>query len=426
MFKLSSGQIVSFLINTISIPILARIYPKDYFGYFAIYLSTTTLVSTFLGFGLGSAIMVPPSISESKEILNTTLILGFLTSFVLFVLSIIFRPFDSYLIIIPFSNIELSFLIFFSVNIVVLNSLLSVYNNKLRRDSHLMLNPIIGSIATFLCAIILGAFSYFSIGMIFSYILSNLLMLLHQIRKIDYKITLPKVNNIIDIVKKYKKFIVFQYPANLIYTLGNQLPNQFIASAYSPTMLSDYSMTQRVIGTPANLISLPIQKVYFRTMSEKLAKSQDIALYTFNIFRYSIFLGSIPVILVMAFGKELFGIVLGQQWASSGDLASIFMLSFFFNFIYSTITYARVLLNKQKLNLFFSIFQTISILLSLIIPWAIGKEVEVIFVSFAIASTAVSLLNIYITFIAIGKYSFRVLIYSILLVISAVIAYLVI
>ena len=163
----------------------------------------------------------------------------------------------------------------------------------------------------------------------------------------------------ISIFKKYRKFLIYQYPSNLLNQFGSQFPKQYISASFGNIELADLDMSDKIVNQPLGLIASPIQAVYFRTISEKYKRGEDIGEFTYKLVIASLILGIIPVLLLLFMGDSIFAFVLGSEWSFAGRIAGILSVSYTFNFIYSCITYARVVINQQKSNLVTTIINII-------------------------------------------------------------------
>lgn len=410
---LSTGQIVSLLVNILTIPILSRIYSKEAFGEFAIIVSTAGIIIGFIGLGLGSAIMVPKTNEESEDILVSLFTIQvMITSF----LAVVFLVFNDY-----FSLFNLSIpyylgilFLFFYILLSSLSSLMAVYMNKLKQNKVLMFNPIIGALSLVVIKIPFGLVGLDSVGLFISTIVASLLINVHLLRvrnPFKRRFSLKKT---IHVFKTYRHFVLFQYPANLLNQLAVQFPNQYINSKFGTTGLADLDMSNRVIQQPLSLITSPIQTVYFRVASERYKNGEEIADFTYSFIKKALILGIIPVLLLSTLGEEIFGFVLGVQWKEAGKIAAVLSLSYLFYFTYGCITYARVIMNKQKSNLFStSLNLVVTVFFILGSYHFFGTYISLIYaVSFS--SVMFNVLNIFITLKLMNKHYLRFLFIALL------------
>lgn len=410
---LSAGQIIAQMINLISIPIISRIYSKDAYGEFGIVTSTAIIVIGFIGMGLGSAIMAPESDEESEKIFRTSFSIQVILAFIICNGMLLIMPFYRFFTSkIPYPAALL--IMFTYIILTALSSLLNVYINRLKMNKVLFINPLITASSNVLLTLPLGLLGFDYIGLYAAGIVSLLIMNLQMLRRANPLKKMPSVSEALFVIKKYKDFVIYQYPSGLMGTFTTQMPNQILAKSFGNQALGDYAMCSRVFGMPSQLIATPIQTVYFRTVAQKYRSGENIADFTYSLISKILLVGIIPIILLMAFGKEIFAFVLGDKWGSAGTIAAILALQFLFIFCYSCITYCRVVIEKQKVNLYTTIFQFVIIIASLIMGIGVFKTLIGTITCFALANLIYNIVNIAITFYCLKKYAIRFLIFSII------------
>lgn len=409
---LSAGQIIAQCINVFSIPIVSRIYSKASYGDFGLVTSTATIIIGFIGFGLGSAIMVPKDDEESRGILRSTYTIQFFLSMILCVSMLLLSPYYIFFTTqLPYTVAIL--LMFFFINVSVLSSLMTVYVNRLKLNKVLFFNPLISTLSTLLITLPLGLIGLDMIGLYAACLISNGIAITHMLRKANPFTSLPSWNEIKFVIKKYKHFIIFQYPSNLVGTFTGQMPNQILARNFGNGALGDYAMCNKIFGLPMSLIAGPIQTVYFRTAAQKyLEGNSDLADFTYSLVTKLMLLAIVPLVIGMAFGKEISSFLLGSKWEMAGTLASILGLQYIFTFCYNCITYCRVAINLQKINLYTSIFQTIVIIGSLLIGVTVFHTLIGTISCFAVANLIYSIFNIAVNFYCLKKYTLKFILFS--------------
>lgn len=302
---------------------------------------------------------------------------------------------------------------------------MSVYMNKLDRNRVLMWNPIIGAAFLVLIKIPFGLFGLDSIGIFISTIASSLLVNIHLLRiKNPFKRRFS-FKKTISIFKTYKKYVLFQYPANLLDQFSVQFPKQYIGYQFGNASLADLDMSNKVVYQPLSLIVAPIQTVYFRVVSKKIQNGEEISSFTYSLVKKAMIIGIVPIILLTFFGEAIFGFVLGDQWRLAGQVSAILSLSYLFFFASGCITYARVAMGKQKANLIINVIN-IALTIGLLVGayFLYGTLLSVI-CAYAIVSTIFNILNIFITLKILRKNHIRFLIVSLIYVAVTIIILLV-
>jgi len=409
---LSAGQIIGQAIGLLSTPIASRLYSVDAYGNFGIITSTATIIIGLIGLGLGSAIMAPSDDEESKCILRTSFILqavlATLVVLSLLLISNTYRPFETD---VPYWLAILFMYVY--ILATILNSYMAVYINKLGKNKVLFVNPLISACCTLGITIPLGFKHMETAGLMCASIVSPIIASLHMIKSGNPFNKKFHISDVRFVFKKYKDFVLYQYPANCVTTFAGQIPNQTISGHYGSNALGSFSMCNKVFSLPTNVIATPIQTVYFRTAAEKYRAGEDISAFTYSMLTKFLYIGFLPVLFAMCFGEPIFSFVLGRQWAQAGTLASILALYFAFSFCYNCVTYFRVAVGRQKINAVTSIISLIALGLPLLLGVLLDLGFYTTMLWFAIANTIWQILNCAINFWCMKSNAAKWLIFSI-------------
>lgn len=384
---LSTGQLAGQLIALVTTPIISRIYTQESMGYSAIIMSTATIIIGLIGLGIGSAIMAPTTDEEGALVLRVSFTVQVLLASVVFiVLLLISKWYKAFETDMPYWEGLLFGYLYILTS--VLCSLMSVYVNRLKMNDVLLINPLISSLCTLCITIPLGLIGLCTQGLLLASIISTSIASIHMIKNANPFIERIKLEDIEFVFKKYRKYIIYQYPSNCVSTFSNQIPNQSISFNYGNAALGSYSMCNRIFGIPLRLVATPVQTVYFRAVSEKYRNGENLGNFTYSLLTKALFIGSVPVILAMCFGEQLFSFVLGSEWSEAGTLAAILALYCAFNFCENCVTYFRVAVGKQKINMVTSVLS----LVLLLVPFLIGTLYQWSFIKTMICFSCVNTL----------------------------------
>ena len=124
------------------------------------------------------------------------------------------------------------------------------------------------------------------------------------------------------------------------------------------------------------------------------------------------FLGAIPLILLIAFGEPIFSFLLGIQWAEAGKIASILGFNYLFMICGIATSYLRVALERQRTNLIYSIITLIFVFSSLFIGKAVSNDIITIITFYAVASTLLNIINLALNFHCIGNLTGKFVVFA--------------
>lgn len=408
---LVSGSIIARLIGLFTLPIVSRLYSPEDFGENGVILATAAIISSLGSLGLNSAVMIPKSDKESDIVFKVAFFTSTSIYITLFLLAFIFS--QSYQLAktsLPY--LITSLLIFLLAFSSQLSGILSTYINRKGMNRVLFYNSIISALATLFVTIPLGFLKVGVLGLVIASLVSGLICSMQMIYHANpFKQKITKRDFIL-VFKKYKDFVIYQYPSNFIGTFAIQLPTRFLSANYGNDKLGIYNMNERIFGIPLQLLATPITTVYFRTASKLQDQTDDLARLTFKLIRNIMLVSIVPIVILALFGEELFSFALGSQWATAGKLASVLVVQYVFNFCSDSISYCRVALNRQKLNLWIVIIRLIIVVSSLYIGMYIYNDVFSVVVLYSISMTLYYIIDMAFNFIALKKYTIKYLIFS--------------
>lgn len=408
---LVSGSIIARLIAVFTLPIVSRLYTPENFGENGVILATAAIIGSIGSFGLNSAVMIPKSDKESDIVFKVAFITSTTIYIILFFLAFVFS--QSYQLTqtsLPYLVTCLFiFLLAFSTQ---LSGLLNTYINRKGMNKVLFYNSIISALATLIVTIPLGLLKVGVLGLVSASLVSGIicsLQMIYHANPFNQKVTRK---DFMFVFKKYKDFVFYQYPSNFIGTFARQFPTRFLSTNYGNEKLGTYNMNERIFGIPMQLLATPITTVYFRTASKLQDQTTNLARMTFSLITNIMLVSIIPIVMLALWGEDLFSFVLGSQWANAGKLASVLVVQYVFNFCSNSISYCRVALNRQKLNLWIDILRLVIVVFSLYIGIYIYKDLFTVIVLYSISMTLYYIIDMAFNFFTLKRYIVKYLIFS--------------
>lgn len=336
--KIFTGTIIAQVIGIAASPILTRLYAPEQYGDYGLYLSILTILTVFSTLRFEYAINTAKDDSEVVTIISLIRKIGFFCSLIVLVVLII-SPWR-------FDNLFILFL-FFSVFLTAQNQSYQYLNNRNKNFNILSKTKIFQIITSTVIAILLS-FIISDYGLI----IGNFIALL----VVNYLLLKPNLKFLIEtektnenqIFRKYKDFALFNTPSALFDVISLQSPIFFIKFFIGTSYAGFYSLTMRTILLPLNLISVSLSQVYLSKISEKFRNKEPFHYITKKIIVLLAITGTVPVILLLFFSEILFSFVFGEQWVTSGEIASIMAISLFFRFIASPLSNIFFITNTLK------------------------------------------------------------------------------
>lgn len=412
VIKLSAGKLIAQGITLAAALVLSRIYTDSDYGTYGVITSTASIIISVISLAMGSAIMVADTDEDSKRVFTVAyysqlllLMLALLGMVALMPVKRFFETNIPYLAALGLMGLHIA--------LNTLSTMTGVYINRMKLNNVLFWNSLISAGCTVFISIPLGLLGFGFVGLLLASIMAEALCTIQMLRAAT---PFKRIRSFAEVKKTFsdcKKFILFQYPSNMMGTFSNNLPDQTLYNRFGDAALGSYTMCNRVFNMPLQLVVAPIQTVYFRTAAQMRDQKEELADFTYGFLKKLMLIAALPIIACMAFGEYIFGFVLGWQWTEAGIIAAIMCPYFLFWFCYNCITYLRVAIGYQKINLYTTLFQLISVLAALAISAAVGGGTIVTICIFSGVNALISLANIVVSFACMKRNYWKYLAFSV-------------
>lgn len=419
VFKVGSGQLISQILATVSVPILSRIYSDTAYGDTALITSTAAILINLATFGLNSAVMKPEDDEEAKKIFTTAFLtnLIFSTGFTVVYAFLanrvrLFEISGSY-------GLALMLMWLYCV-LHVTSTLMTVYMNRKRKYNRLFFNPIIGSAANFVVAIPLGLLGFGFEGFMLTNITASLVACVHMMWGDIPFSRQYRPRDFLRVFINYREYVLFQYPSNFVGNLGIEYPTQYLGRVFTTQELGGYSMCVRVMKMPIRLIAAPISTVYFRTATEYHQKGKNLAEFTYQMISKILLISVIPVSVFILSSEPLFAFVLGETWREAGALAGFLIIQYVLLFCSQTTSYCRVSIGKQRVDLLVSFFRLSIAVISCAVGYGLFQTMKTTVFCYSIGQCIFNISDLASSFYCmdkryLNKYLFLSIAYTILM-----------
>ncbi len=351
---LASGAVIGYGINTITLPLISRIYARSDIGSYDLVTSSASIIITVLCMALTLVIMIP---ADEREAVRICKIIWYanITGTVIIVV-ILFGISRYYQLFVLNIRYEVGILLF-AVYILTYNLQVIFYSftNRKMRYRVLFWNPIVMAGVNAGVSLILGLLGLGTVGYLIGTILSHILGILHMRLFVNPFSGHDGPSQLWHTLKKYKAYPLVQLPANLISSFALQLPIQFLGRIYDPGTLGGYTMACKLLSMPIAVLATPINRVYYRTLVDKVLSGQDTGDFAFAVIKNNIKTGILPVGVLMVFGDFITSMFLGDEWRVSGRYILILGLMYILNFSASCVSGTFVAVNQQKAAFLYSL-----------------------------------------------------------------------
>jgi O-antigen/teichoic acid export membrane protein len=351
VLTLMTGTTIAQAIPIAVSPILTRIYTPDDFGVFALFISTSTLVSTVATGRYEYAIMLPKKPGDAANIFALSIAITIsITLLSLLLVSIFNQNITDFL-----GNRELGRWLYLIPATVLLTGVyqsLNFWSNRNREYKSIAASKVLQSVTVSSANIGMGFGGLGAAGLITGSILGQAASVSVLMRMFSKKYTIyPREIKMVKALALAKKYIDFPR-INMLHSFADMakgfVVNIILVKFYSTFILGQFYMINRILLIPSSLIGSSLSQVLFREISDKYNAKEDFSADVKNMILKLALFAAIPFLIIFLFSEPLFTFVFGENWAVAGELASSYALFVFFQFIASPVSIVPLVVNRQK------------------------------------------------------------------------------
>ncbi|GIV70502.1 MAG: polysaccharide biosynthesis protein [Patescibacteria group bacterium] len=352
VLKLVSGTTFAQALLILAAPILTRLYPPEAFGVLAIFTSITTILGVIACLRYELAITLPEKDEDAANVLGVTLffavLIALLASIVIgwgheFIIALLKAPaLGSWLWLVPPATFLAGVFLGFNY-----------WNTRTHHFGRLSISRVLQSASTATSQITLGLTGVAPGGaLIISSVGGQALAVLTlgmQIYRDDRNTFWESVRlqKIVEVVKRYRKFPLYDTWSALLNSFSWQLPAFLLAAFFSPTVVGYYALGFRILQMPMSLVGSAIAQVFYPRAAEAYQRG-DLSVLVENTFHRLVLIGLFPMLTLTLIGRDLFTIFFGPEWAEAGSYAQILSIWAFVWFISSPLSTIFNVLEKQE------------------------------------------------------------------------------
>lgn len=396
-----TGNGIAQIVPLIVLPILTRIYtPKD-FGFFSVFIGSTSIISVIATGRYELAINLPKKDQEAFNLCVISLSLSFIFCFLLMFFIFMYFNFFSFLGL----EKEKNYLFYFvplSVFLLSFDQILCCWNNRKKYFRRTSLNRILQSgfigggqigFSTFLNWQSYGLI----VGDVLGRTLSTLWLFISIIKNEKHKFSHCNMPSLMAVAKRYQNFPRYLIIAHGINISSSYFPIFFLEMFFDANIVGFFALANRVLRAPLVLMSTSISTVFRQKASEQYARTGN-CLSSYKTTLTCLVLVAFFVFLPLFFVCPLFFVFLfGENWKEAGEYAKIMIPMLAFDFVASPLSAMFMISEKQRLDLLFQIVLFTGISLSFYISSYSGNP-KVAIVVFSAIVCAWQATNIYFTY----------------------------
>lgn len=329
IFTLAMGQGGATIFTLLLSPLLTRLYSPEAFGPVTLLTSFCGLLAVFGTLSYSKAIPLTRRTRARQSLVSLCFVLAATTTVVTAVLVAIFgehvariynKPeLASYLTLVP-----LMFLLMALGQIVTL-SLLAQRKHKL-----IAARTVLDKVISVLSQIALGAtvLPNSPLGLVIGTITGTIVGACWGLRNViahTYHGTRYIVQRapLIAIGRRHRELPRVHLLSKFIATAGVNAPTVIMGIYFPLEVIGLYALANRVLKIPSSLFTNASKQIYFVEAAELINQGRTCAGITVELLRLLSALTAIPVMFLLLFGEQCFGLLFGSSWAEAGVYAQI-------------------------------------------------------------------------------------------------------
>lgn len=406
VITLFTGTTIAQIIPVALSPILTRIYGPEEFGIFALYSSLVAILSVVSTGRYELAIVIP---KKDRDAINVAALTVFINISISLLLLLIFLVSGKQLEKILGLD-ELGFWCYFiPLSLVLLGvyQIMYYWFNRRKMYKDMSINKVTQQTGTGVSNLSLG-FTSNGTGLIIGTIIGQILSLcIITIKFIKREKKFIKQVSKKEMLAQAKRFIDFPKYLTFAHTLNVTSSNISIilfTNFFSAVSVGHYSLTQRILRMPINLIGSSISDVFRQKAIEDINEHGNCKILYIKTFSSLFLLGIIPFAILYVISPWLFSFVFGSEWRIAGEYARLMTPMFFLQFIISPLSSLYIVMEKQKLDLILQVVLFILIVSALLIGFTIFNSIEISIFLFTLAYSLIYILNAIITYRLASSY----------------------
>lgn len=161
----------------------------------------------------------------------------------------------------------------------------------------------------------------------------------------------PSARQLSGLAARYLHLPMHTIPTDLIGTLLAQFPVYFLGAHFSEAVVGYYSLAQRSLQAPMQLIANSVGEVFRRDAAGLYNEQGNCSELFSKTWRTLAVLAVAGAGVVMVAGPFLFALVFGEPWREAGNIARIMVVMFAFKFVVSPVSFMFIIVRKTRLDM---------------------------------------------------------------------------
>ncbi len=354
---LFSGTTLAQAIPFLLAPVISRIFTAEDIAVYGLYVAILEVLAIVVSGRYELTIVMPKLNSDANQLVFGSLLISFLFSVMIFI-SVLFGANELGEL---FKNPNLSFFLYFLPLSLLFYAVTKVLNNFLIRNKKYI------AIATYklshktgetLTALVLGKLHLIN-GLVMGDLFGRFLLAVLTIRssfKADLAKIKPNWQRIVQLLKEYRDFPLFNSVPAVLNSLATQLPVFMISAYYSAHATGNFNFARMILVAPLALISTTVSQILSQKIAQLYNEKKSITAFLKPVILILSTLAILMVLILFPFSGPLFSFIFGEQWILAGEMTSILVFAFALQFVLTALYPIFYILKFIKMSSIWQVF----------------------------------------------------------------------
>ena len=371
---LSSGTAAAQLIPFLFLPFLGRLYGPELQGVYGIYVSITGITQQIACFRYDYAIVVVDSDEEAGGAFVLSAVLVVLFSALIGFAMWPFIPALGAVLRLTGGAEHTLWMVPLTTFICGLTNALNYYNVRFQKYKVISISNIIRVSVMVIAQIgfaLLG-FGYWGliIGQFLSFFFGNLRMLMTlkgRIHRSMFHLSFLKM-----VARKNVAYPKYMLPSALANSFSMNMMGVFTQMNYGGVMNGYYSLINRILGQPLQLVSNAVSQVFLQGASADKHNGKKLSKTFASTTKWLLIVSIFPFGVLLLWGEPIISKFLGEEWVPMAEYLRYLIPLFMVRFVVMPLINSAIALGRQKATMVWQFFLLMMVLipslLTIVIP----------------------------------------------------------
>lgn len=329
VFLVASGSAVSQLFLLLASPFLTRLYTPVQFAALAFFTAATSMLYVASTGRYELALMIPNKEEDAANLLVLSMLLPLVVSLIT-CLILLFGGLH-YLDVFGIGNVDV-WVYFLPISILLYAWHVSLmrWNSRKKLFKTMATSKIAYGVTGASSQVGMGYYlepareSYLIIGQLIAYGASTAMYARKAVSDILTHWTSITLKKQLSLAKRFSRFPLFLGPSGIINFSASEMPTLLLLYYYSPEATGFYALGRRILLAPMAFVGDAVGEVFFqRVTSPEHGTNEANQRLLLVVWRNLLALVSVPTVILILYGREIFSFVFGAEWAKAGEYAAV-------------------------------------------------------------------------------------------------------